>query len=121
MRIASSTRILHLRGFDDVISKVARQVAGGAQIHLASPEQIRKLDLHGGDAQETGNVRRVELDEQIDIAVRARCPFKLRAEQRQAANVVSFAKPSDRGFIEIQAGVHENFWMRATQATASAY
>ncbi len=47
----------------------------GTEINLAAAEHLRELDLRRRQRKKSGNMPVLELDQQVDIAVRTRGPF----------------------------------------------
>src|SRR6266516_2136116 len=92
---------LYLGGAHDLVAKITAEVLGGTQID-ASAEQPRKLGLDRGNAKQPGDSRRLELHQQVYVAVRLRGAFQDGAEQRQAPDAVASAQLREGLLIERQ-------------------
>lgn len=65
----------------------------GWRAHINAPlDYLGQLQLHAGQRHESGQMARLELDEEIDVAVRAEIIARDRAEQRQLADVIATAE-----------------------------
>jgi hypothetical protein len=76
------------------------QGPGRDKVHLA-PEQGRQPVLDGDDAV-ADEVLGLELDEYIDVAVRAEVVPQHRAGERQAGDVVSSAEPGQPAAVDLK-------------------
>ena len=70
VRTRSSASMQRSSLADDLIAEVTRQVGRGSKVNPASTEVRGQLRFHGRQCQVPGRVARLELDQQIDIAVR---------------------------------------------------
>src|SRR5207247_11082564 len=95
--VSSPPLILRLRFSLDLTAESSAQKSRRVQVDLAS-EEIRKLFLHCEEAQ-ARDMPGFELDEHIDVAVRAKIVSKHRAEEGQSPDVVFPAEVSDLGLI----------------------
>lgn len=55
---------------DNLVAKVAAEILRRSQVHLEA-DHLRELDLHAGNSQQSRNMLRIELDQEIHVAVRA--------------------------------------------------
>lgn len=85
-------RILDFRRFHDFLAEVPAQVCGSAQIDLPASEQIRQLQLHACDTKKSGDMIRLEFDQQVDVAIRTKIIPQGRAENRQPPDPVALAE-----------------------------
>jgi len=91
MRMTASGFTLDFRSTLDFLAEIPAEILGSAHVRLAPAEQRRQFELEIGHAQQAGLCLRLELDQQIDVAVGTRQPFQRRAEQREAADAAPTA------------------------------
>src|SRR5450759_838641 len=91
-RTRSALLILNQCGGEDFVPKVTAQIARRAQVHF-SAQHPAKLALHLHDAEQTGNMLKLELDQHIDVAVGSKAVREDGPEEREFADVVLPAKP----------------------------
>src|SRR6266849_10601542 len=75
------------------LTEVGTEPLQGVEIDLA-PKEIRQLLLHA-EERETRNVVRIELDQHVDVTVRAEVVAQDRPEQRELTDVVATAEVRD--------------------------
>src|ERR1700740_1980041 len=94
MRTLSSRFILNFRRADDLVSEIAAEILGGAQVDLPPSEQRRKLKFDFGHREQAWCRTRLEFHEQIDVAVEPVGSFQRGTEQGQPPDAVAPAKGS---------------------------
>lgn len=92
--MASSSRILYLCLFQDLLTEIPAQVLGRAKIDLPSAQQHRKLPFHARDPEEAGHPVGFKLDQQVDVAVGTKISTERRTENRQSLDAMLTAKCS---------------------------
>jgi hypothetical protein len=99
MRTASSGRILDHGGAHHLVTEVAAEVAGGAQIDLPPSQQLEKLPRDSAKPYQPGCGGWLELNQQVHVAVGAASSLQRRAEQRKPPDVMAPAKSGERVFV----------------------
>src|SRR5436190_206303 len=87
-RTRSSSRILHLRHPNYLLPEIATQIACGTQIDAPPPEQHGERLLHRHHVKQGRRCAGFELDQEVDVAVRACRALEGRPEERQLSDVV---------------------------------
>src|ERR1700726_2004025 len=99
----SSPCISHRSRPPYAVAKLAAELLRSTQVDLRT-EHRGKLGLHGGQPNETRLAARLELDQQIDVAVRPSGAHQSGAEQGQAEDVPLPAELPQLRFSDLQAG-----------------
>ena len=95
MRDKSSWRDIDVLGLpENLITKISTEESRRVEIN-PSAQHFRQLDLHA-EKRETGRFTLLELDQHVDVAVRAKVVAQHRAEQRQTPDMVALAQLGDR-------------------------
>jgi len=102
---ASGGGIQQLGLGNDLVAEVPAQVLGSPHIGL-SPEQFRQLDFQPGQGEQAGDVFRLELDKDVNVAVRPKGLPEHRAKERQLADMMPAAELSQPGAVDNNLGTH---------------
>lgn len=89
------------RAGPDLVPEVAAQVVVGAEVNLPTPEQSGKLLFHAGDREQAGGCTGMELDEQINVALRPEIVPQGRAEQGEPPDMVTAAEGFQRRGVDV--------------------
>lgn len=93
-RTRSSGRIQHGCAVEHVLPEVAAQVSRGTEVGLATHE-LAELQLHLYKGEKADPRVRLELHQEIHIAIRTKVIAERRTEQPQLTNRVAAAESSD--------------------------
>jgi hypothetical protein len=74
------------------LAEIAAKLIGGAQIDLSPTEKFRKLSLHSGQIEEAGRLFRMELNQEVDIAVLPKLALQSGTEEGEFPYPISFAE-----------------------------
>src|SRR5688572_8073186 len=92
-RTSLSGRKLHLGSPQHLVAEVPAELLRRAQVNLAPSEQSREFCLEFREAEEARRPARLELDQQVDVALGTIRSPQHRPEQGQAANAVRPTQP----------------------------
>jgi len=81
------------------------QEARGHQVHRAPPKELRQLALHPHESQ-PGRVAWLELDEDIDVALRSEVLSQDGPEEGKPPDVVPAAESFQFGLVDLDARTH---------------
>lgn len=104
------TGILNRGVGQDVVAEEAAQGSWRVQIDLA-PEHRGQLVLQL-EERESRSLPGLELDEDVDVALRPEVLAENGPEQRELADRVALAEVRDPSLVDAKAGVHANAWYR---------
>lgn len=91
-RTRSSFRILDTGCGEDFVAEIAAKLVRGAQIDLSATEKFRKLSLHSGQVEEAGRLARMELNQEIDVAILPKLALQSGTEEGEFPYPISFAE-----------------------------
>ena len=91
-RVSPLPYILNFRFFQYRVAEIAAQVLRRAEVDFAT-EHPGQFQLHTGESNKTGDTVRLELDEDVDIAVWSEIGPQGRAEDGQPTNAM---RPAER-------------------------
>jgi hypothetical protein len=75
-RIRSAFRILDTGCGEYFVAEIAAKLVGGAQINFPATKKFRKLSLHSSQIEETREIARLELHQEVDIAILPKLAFE---------------------------------------------
>lgn len=102
--ISSALGILHLCGFEDLVSKITAQEIRCMKLNF-SAERLGKLILHTKESK-SGRVSIFKLHKDINIAVRGKIIPQGRAKNRKPLNVMTLAENGNFVFRYDEVFVH---------------
>src|SRR6266540_7359861 len=103
-RTRSSFRILDTCCGEYFVAEIAAKLVGSAQIDLSTFKKRRKFPLHPSQIKETGGLVRMELNQQVDVAILPQLTLQSRTEEGEFPYAISLAKIGDLSTRELNTG-----------------
>src|SRR5688572_22101828 len=88
----SSFRILDTGCGEYFVAEIAAKLVGRAQIDLSTTENSGKLSLHSGQIEEAGCLGRMELNEEVDVAILPKLALQGGTEEGESPYSISFTE-----------------------------
>src|SRR5580658_252575 len=87
-----------------LIAEETAQVLIRPELHLAAARQVTQLDLHLRQAQQPGNVTRLELGQHVDITAGGESAVQRGSVQGQARDVIVLAELREHAVVHFDTG-----------------
>src|SRR5579883_2707614 len=106
-RTRSSFRIEHFGLLEDLLPEVTAQVLRRAQVHCASPQECREFTFQARNAQQSRNMARFELHQDIHVALGSEIFPQRGTEHRQPADVMTLGELGNGLFRDRNPDCHD--------------
>src|SRR6266511_2229138 len=91
-RTRSSFRILDTCCGEYFVAEIAAKLVGSAQIDLSTFKKRRKFPLHPSQIKKAGRLVRMELNQEVDVAILPQLAFQSRTEEGEFPYAISLAE-----------------------------
>jgi len=103
-RTRSSFRILDTCCGQHFVAEIAAKLVRSTQIDLSPTEKFRKFSLHSGQIEEAGRLVRLELNQEVDVAILPKLALQSGTEEGEFPYSISLAEISDLSTRELNTG-----------------